>query len=233
MSIDNEKWESGVTEDMEWEQDVVFNTPVDRWSTVDLHSIIKSRRKRGITEYSFDQDSKYYSDRLNRLVVYDSDAMSDELSRMDYSCPANEHDFSKLEIRYSQLVGHLVRLNEMYKIINAHVLEFDAAYKSLKTTALGLSSGTAKDKEANAEFMVQPLFAGLISAKKMIGQLDDAKKAIEFAAMNLNRILQGREPERMMSGNAYAREGQVHSYQNAMEQDIDEEGYVSTRKRLK
>jgi hypothetical protein len=228
MSTDIEKSE---TEDMDWESKVVFDTPVDQWSTIDLYKLVKARRQRGITEQTFDLDIKRWNHSLSNLPKYDAKAIGAEIRKMDFSCPANEHDFSKLEIRYSQLVGHLVRLNQMFSEVNWHVLILDGAYKNLRAVSSKLSTGTAKDKEANSEFIVQPFYERLVKAKALLIEIDDSRKSIEFSSMNLNRILKDREPERRMSGNMYNREGQLYSYENAMEQEVDEEGFISTRKK--
>jgi hypothetical protein len=224
-------------EEIDWETSIEFTTPMDEWSTLDFYSIIKNRKKKGVTLETFYGDLKGWTNWLNSLVVPNKKALEAEILSMNFDCPANEHDIIKLEIRYSQLVGHISRLNEMHDLIFSHVSVFDSAYKSLKNIAMGLSSGTAKDKESNAEFLVQPLFKGVVGAKLLLTRIVNAKDSCENSATNLNRILRSRDAEQKMSASSYAKEGQMHAFDRANEENSGD-GFLTademiTRRKIK
>ena len=216
-----------------WESDVVYDVAIDKWTTLDFYNIVKSRRKVGLTEATFDKAIQRWHNAIHRLPKYDEAKYLSDISSMDIDVPHNEHDFSKLEIRYSEYVSYLVRLNEMAKNVRYQYQTFDAAYKSLKSMAAKLSSGTVKDKEANAEFYVQEFLIGLVGTKNMLDVIEDNKKAVDFCSITLNRILKEREDERVHGINPYTREGQSHKFENMIANASSREpDLIPTRKKI-
>jgi len=223
------------TEEIEydWDLDVELTTPPSLWSTIDFYTIIKDRKKTGITHENFDKDLKYWSNQLNRLSVQDYESITEELGNMDVTCPYDEHDARELEKKYSQLTGHMIRLNYLYNMIVSQVNLYECVYKAMKNIALSLSTGTAKDKESNAEFILQPYFRGILHAKKILLEIEGMKNSCEFSAMNLNRIVHLREAEYKMSSNIYNKEGQYFTFQDKTQNDnIDEPNRIIIRRKI-
>lgn len=154
---------------------------------------IVEKRKDGITEKTFMEDVHLYQEAINSLPAYKEEVFRYEIRQMNFDIPADEYDFRKLQIIYSRLVAYRFRIVEMFSIINAHHDMFEKAYKSLRSAAIKLTDGTAKDKEAYAENRVQPFAIGVMNTDSFLKYIAEIKEAVEFASTNMARMLRERE----------------------------------------
>jgi hypothetical protein len=74
-------------------------------------------------------------------------------------------------------------------VVFAHYEMISQAHKNLREMAIKLSTGTAKDKEANAAFTVHPFVIPMTNSKRLLTYLEQYLKNIEFAASQMDRIL--------------------------------------------
>jgi hypothetical protein len=80
-------------------------------------------------------------------------------------------------------------LTEIISVVYAHYEMISQAHKNLREMAIRLSTGTAKDKEANAAFTVHPFVIPMTNSKRLLTYLEHYLKNIEFAASQMDRIL--------------------------------------------
>jgi hypothetical protein len=122
---------------------------------------------------------------------------------------------------------------EMISVVNTQYQMFDRAYKSLKNIAINLSSGTAKDKEANAESVVNSFYVGAAVTRGLLDNLQTYKEVVEFGSMNLNRILKQREDQAAVNP-TYDKEGTYLGFQKRMmREDPGVPDDIPTRKKIK
>jgi len=165
---------------------------LDNYNKTNFIKLVE-QRKDGVTEQTFMEDVSIYQEAINSLPAYSEEVFRKEINQMDLGVPDNEYDFKEVQKIYSRLVAYRFRIAEMISVVNAHHDMFEKAYKSLFKIAVKLIDGTAKDKDAYAENRVQPFAIGVLNTDSFLKYLIEVKDAIEFAAMNMARILREKE----------------------------------------
>lgn len=164
----------------------------DNYHLSDFSTILKNR-KDGVTETSFFEDVEIWQRTLYSLPNYNENSIKEEIDTMNLEIPLEEYDLEKMSKVYSRLVSYRIRIVEITFVLNSHVNIFEKAYKTLKSSAMVLYAGTVKDKEANAESMVQPLLLGFLKVKNLLDYVMEVRENIEFASMNMARLLREKE----------------------------------------
>jgi hypothetical protein len=179
--------------DYHFEENILSDTPLDEWEKLDFVEIINSRIDTGITKSSFEREIKMWQSAIRSLPSYNEKVFRDEIDNMDLNIPTYEIELNELQGIYSRLVAYRTRICKMKSIINAHHEIFSKSYKTLKISAMALFTGTAKDKEASAEQVVQPFFMGTIASKNLLDYLIDVEETIEFTSISLHGLLKEKE----------------------------------------
>jgi hypothetical protein len=195
-----------------------------------------AKRKDGTTEETFMEDVLLFQTIINNLPEYSEENYKEELHEMDFTIPyESQYDFKELYMVYKRLTEYKFRIIEIWSVVNAHHDLYEQAYKTLKVSAISLySSGTAKDKEANAETRVKSFHIGIVITETFLAYLKEIKEAVEFASTNLSRML--REKEALSKLNySYYKEGLYHEYNTENESENTEKKQkieVQTRKKF-
>lgn len=201
---------------------------------MDFVKVIRQRRNKGIIKDSFDEDVTMWQEEIiPSLPPLDAAAIRKEVESWDLSIPREEYDLNILQGVYSSLTAHHYRVVELLNIANAHYKTFSKAYKSLKTIAMAMYSGTAKDKEAYAENEVLIFLKYLNRSEIVYDYLYDVNESISFAATNMSRILREREAQAKFNTN-YQSEGNAYKFSRLQKDDYDETEDISrihTRRR--
>jgi hypothetical protein len=159
------------------------------WQDPNFSKDLVSRLK-GISEDSFAQEVQNWQDAIGILPVYDEIAIRNEVRQWDISIPnKDEYAFESFSASYALQVQYRNRLTEIISIVYAHYEMISQAHKNLREMAIRLSTGTAKDKEANAAFTVHPFVIPMTNSKRLLTYLEQYQKNIEFAASQMDRIL--------------------------------------------
>ena len=147
-------------------------------------------RLRGVTEESFAKEVQIWQDAISLLPFYDEIEIRKEVRQWDISIPSkDDYEFESFSAAYALQVQYRNRLTEIISVIYAHFEMISQAHKNLREMAIKLSTGTAKDKEANAAFTVHPFVIPMTNSKRLLTYLEQYLKNIEFAASQMDRIL--------------------------------------------
>lgn len=188
--------------------EITIAIAVENYNQKNFYEMVKGR-KEGTTQETFMEDVQLWSDTLNSLPVYNEQKIREEIDAMDFDIPKDEYEFGILQEAYSRLVAYRYRIINLSTTINAHHDIFSKAYKSLKIEAAMLFSGTAKDKEANAETMVQPFLVGESKSDAFNKYILEVKEHIDFCSTTMARMLREKETSIKMN-NGYNNEGMVN-----------------------
>ena len=159
------------------------------WKDPNFSKDLVSRLK-GVTEESFAKEVQIWQDAISLLPYYDEIEIRNEVRQWDISIPSkDDYEFESFSAAYALQVQYRNRLTEIMSVIFAHYEMISQAHKNLREMAIKLSTGTAKDKEANAAFTVHPFVIPMTNSKRLLTYLEQYLKNIEFAASQMDRIL--------------------------------------------
>ena len=159
------------------------------WKDPNFSKDLVSRLK-GVTEESFAKEVQIWQDAISLLPYYDEIEIRNEVRQWDISIPSkDDYEFESFSAAYALQVQYRNRLTEIMSVIFAHYEMISQAHKNLRELAIKLSTGTAKDKEANAAFTVHPFVIPMTNSKRLLTYLEHYLKNIEFAASQMDRIL--------------------------------------------
>ena len=159
------------------------------WKDPNFSKDIVSRLK-GVTEDSFTKEVQIWQDAIGLLPYYDEIEIRNEVRQWDISIPSKDtYEFESFSASYALQVQYRNRLTEIMSVVFAHYEMISQAHKNLREMAIKLSTGTAKDKEANAAFTVHPFVIPMTNSKRLLTYLEQYLKNIEFAASQMDRIL--------------------------------------------
>ena len=159
------------------------------WKDPNFSKDLVSRLK-GVTEESFSKEVQIWQDAISLLPYYDEIEIRKEVRRWDISIPSkDDYEFESFSAAYALQVQYRNRLTEIMSVVFAHYEMISQAHKNLREMAIKLSTGTAKDKEANAAFTVHPFVIPMTNSKRLLTYLEQYLKNIEFAASQMDRIL--------------------------------------------
>ena len=159
------------------------------WQDPNFSKDLVSRLK-GVTEESFAKEVQIWQDAISLLPYYDEIEIRNEVRQWDISIPSkDDYEFESFSAAYALQVQYRNRLTEIMSVIFAHYEMISQAHKNLREMAIKLSTGTAKDKEANAAFTVHPFVIPMTNSKRLLTYLEQYLKNIEFAASQMDRIL--------------------------------------------
>lgn len=159
------------------------------WQDPNFSKDLVSRLK-GVTEESFAKEVQIWQDAISLLPFYDEIEIRKEVRQWDISIPnKDDYEFESFSAAYALQVQYRNRLTEIISVIYAHFEMISQAHKNLREMAIKLSTGTAKDKEANAAFTVHPFVIPMTNSKRLLTYLEQYLKNIEFAASQMDRIL--------------------------------------------
>jgi hypothetical protein len=159
------------------------------WKDPNFSKDLVSRLK-GVTEDSFAKEVQIWQDAISLLPFYDEIEIRKEIRQWDISIPSkDEYEFESFSAAYALQVQYRNRLTEIISVVYAHYEMISQAHKNLREMAIKLSTGTAKDKDANAAFTVHPFVIPMTNSKRLLTYLEQYLKNIEFAASQMDRIL--------------------------------------------
>jgi hypothetical protein len=159
------------------------------WQDPNFSKDLVSRLK-GISEESFAKEVQNWQDAISLLPIYDELEIRNEVRKWDIAIPTkDDYDFESFSASYALQVQYRNRLTEIMSVVFAHYEMISQAHKNLREMAIKLSTGTAKDKEANAAFTVHPFVIPMTNSKRLLTYLEQYLKNIEFAASQMDRIL--------------------------------------------
>lgn len=159
------------------------------WQDPNFSKNMVSRLK-GISEESFTDEVQNWQDAISLLPMYDEIVIRNEVRQWDICIPSkDEFAFESFSASYALQVQYRNRLTEIISVVYAHYEMISQAHKNLREMAIRLSTGTAKDKEANATFTVHPFVIPMTNSKRLLTYLEQYQKNIEFAASQMDRIL--------------------------------------------
>jgi len=159
------------------------------WKDPNFSKDLVSRLK-GVTEDSFTKEVQIWQDAIGLLPYYDEIEIRNEIRRWDISIPSKDsYEFESFSASYALQVQYRNRLTEIMSVVYAHYEMISQAHKNLREMAIKLSTGTAKDKDANATFTVHPFVIPMTNSKRLLTYLEQYLKNIEFAASQMDRIL--------------------------------------------
>jgi len=159
------------------------------WQDPNFSKDLVSRLK-GVTEDSFAKEVQIWQDAISLLPHYDEIEIRNEVREWDISIPTkDDYEFESFSAAYALQVQYRNRLTEIMSVIFGHYEMISQAHKNLREMAIKLSTGTAKDKEANAAFTVHPFVIPMANSKRLLTYLEQYLKNIEFAASQMDRIL--------------------------------------------
>jgi hypothetical protein len=159
------------------------------WQDPNFSKDLVSRLK-GISEESFAKEVQNWQDAISLLPIYDELEIRNEVRKWDIAIPTkDDYDFESFSASYALQVQYRNRLTEIISVVYAHYEMISQAHKNLREMAIRLSTGTAKDKEANAAFTVHPFVIPMTNSKRLLTYLEHYLKNIEFAASQMDRIL--------------------------------------------
>lgn len=169
-------------------------------------------RLKGVTEESFAKEVQIWQDAISLLPFYDEIEIRNEVRQWDISIPSkDDYGFESFSAAYALQVQYRNRLTEIISVVYAHFEMISQAHKNLREMAIKLSTGTAKDKDANAAFTVHPFVIPMTNSKRLLTYLEQYLKNIEFAASQMDRIL--REHQALSRINqSYNTEGMSNLY---------------------
>lgn len=159
------------------------------WQDPNFAKNLVSRLK-GVTEESFAKEVQIWQDAIGLLPFYDEIEIRNEVRQWDISIPSkDDYEFESFSAAYALQVQYRNRLTEIISVVYAHFEMISQAHKNLREMAIKLSTGTAKDKDANAAFTVHPFVIPMTNSKRLLTYLEQYLKNIEFAASQMDRIL--------------------------------------------
>ena len=159
------------------------------WKDPNFSKDLVSRLK-GVTEESFAKEVQIWQDAISLLPYYDEIEIRKEIRQWDISIPnKDDYEFESFSAAYALQVQYRNRLTEIMSVVFAHYEMISQAHKNLREMAIKLSTGTAKDKDANAAFTVHPFVIPMTNSKRLLTYLEQYLKNIEFAASQMDRIL--------------------------------------------
>ena len=159
------------------------------WKDPNFSKDLVSRLK-GVTEESFTKEVQIWQDAIGLLPYYDEIEIRNEVRQWDISIPSKDsYEFESFSASYALQVQYRNRLTEIMSVVFAHYEMISQAHKNLREMAIKLSTGTAKDKDANAAFTVHPFVIPMTNSKRLLTYLEQYLKNIEFAASQMDRIL--------------------------------------------
>lgn len=159
------------------------------WKDPNFSKDLVSRLK-GVTEESFAKEVQIWQDAISLLPYYDEIEIRKEIRHWDVSIPSkDDYAFESFSAAYALQVQYRNRLTEIMSVVFAHYEMISQAHKNLREMAIKLSTGTAKDKDANAAFTVHPFVIPMTNSKRLLTYLEQYLKNIEFAASQMDRIL--------------------------------------------
>jgi hypothetical protein len=159
------------------------------WKDPNFSKDLVSRLK-GVTEDSFAKEVQIWQDAISLLPYYDEIEIRKEIRQWDVSIPSkDDYAFESFSAAYALQVQYRNRLTEIMSVVFAHYEMISQAHKNLREMAIKLSTGTAKDKDANAAFTVHPFVIPMTNSKRLLTYLEHYLKNIEFAASQMDRIL--------------------------------------------
>ena len=159
------------------------------WKDPNFSKDLVSRLK-GVTEESFAKEVQIWQDAISLLPYYDEIEIRTEIRQWDISIPSKDsYEFESFSASYALQVQYRNRLTEIMSVVFAHYEMISQAHKNLREMAIKLSTGTAKDKDANAAFTVHPFVIPMTNSKRLLTYLEQYLKNIEFAASQMDRIL--------------------------------------------
>ena len=159
------------------------------WKDPNFSKDLVSRLK-GVTEESFAKEVQIWQDAISLLPYYDEIEIRNEVRQWDISIPSkDDYEFESFSAAYALQVQYRNRLTEIISVVYAHFEMISQAHKNLREMAIKLSTGTAKDKDANAAFTVHPFVIPMTNSKRLLTYLEQYLKNIEFAASQMDRIL--------------------------------------------
>lgn len=159
------------------------------WKDPNFSKDLVSRLK-GVSEDSFSKEVQIWQDVIGLLPYYDEIEIRNEIRRWDISIPSKDsYEFESFSASYALQVQYRNRLTEIMSVVYAHYEMISQAHKNLREMAIKLSTGTAKDKDANAAFTVHPFVIPMTNSKRLLTYLEQYLKNIEFAASQMDRIL--------------------------------------------
>ena len=159
------------------------------WKDPNFSKDLVSRLK-GVTEESFAKEVQIWQDAISLLPYYDEIEIRKEIRQWDVSIPSkDDYAFESFSAAYALQVQYRNRLTEIMSVVFAHYEMISQAHKNLREMAIKLSTGTAKDKDANAAITVHPFVIPMTNSKRLLTYLEQYLKNIEFAASQMDRIL--------------------------------------------
>lgn len=217
------------------DQLIMLESSLDEWTKINFSNIIKARKKIGNNKDSFDRDIKMWQNFISQLETYNKSIYMSEINDMSFDIPDNATEFKELQGVYSRLVRYRDRITRMKSVVNSQHEMFSKAYKSLRLVAMSLfREGTAKDKEANAEYVVQPFYIGTLESKNLLDLMIDVLATIDFASTNLSRIMKEKE---IQSRTSYGHtiEGDAHNHDVEVQKPTNgfDTSEIRTRKKIK
>lgn len=183
--VEDEEQETILVAEIEW-------APNDEkldWNDPNFTKDIVSRLK-GITEEGFAAEVELWQRHIHSLPVYNELEIRKEIRGWNLDIPTkDDFNIESFAQAYALQVQYRNRLTEIISLVFAHYEILSQAHKCLKEMALKLSSGTAKDKDANAGFTVHPFVAPMTHAKRLNVYLESVLKNIDFSSSQMDRII--------------------------------------------
>lgn len=148
------------------------------WKDPNFSKDLVSRLK-GVTEESFAKEVQIWQDAISLLPYYDEIEIRTEIRQWDISIPSKDsYEFESFSASYALQVQYRNRLTEIMSVVFAHYEMISQAHKNLREMAIKLSTGTAKDKDANAAFTVHPFVIPMTNSKRLLTYLEQYLKKI-------------------------------------------------------
>lgn len=185
------------------------------------------RRRHANIHDQFKEDVEIYSKYIESIPSYDEAEIRKEIDQMDVSIDPNRLEYEDLLITYARLQQNHSRLTYLINKVYPFTEMCSRAYKSLKTVAVATFGGegrvTVKDREANAEMIMQPLHIALGKGEILLKYLESYKSEINFSSTQLSTLLREKQSVAYRK-NSYIEQGNSYEFTRAMESyDVSDE----------
>jgi hypothetical protein len=215
MSKDQEESQEVQLDEYDFKQLDLCEVSSDEWFKFDFNSEMQSRKKMGPTKATIERDIKLWQKIINSLPQYNEESIRNEIRSMNFAIPDKSSTIQDILGAYSRLVEYNFRINELVSTVHSHNELFSKAYKAFKQVATTMFTGTAKDKEGNAEYFVHPFYIGTAKSGELLNYLESVQDSIDFAVTQICRQLKEKEFVAKINPK-YHNEGTMQNFQNDM-----------------
>ncbi len=203
---------------------------LDEWHQVRISNMVRSRVT-GVSKEMFFADVQLWETELEKLPSFSDAEIRKEVYNwnMEFDI-ANVYELSDLQEVYARMNSYRSRLTFLRDMVNQHYQTYTYIHKNMAVMAKGLfiAAKDVREKDANAENMVQPFAFPVPRLKRLLDFLDDIKNSLEFASMNVARVLKEKELALRISHTHHS-EGQAHMYERLRSQPANSDVEIKTR----